>query len=635
MPNDPRKTALGLLALMLTACGSGDETGGPDEHGPCGAGEVTHPAGGCCPAGTTAHDDGSCRPAGVPPDQCAPGFVADGEDGCVAVLPAEPCADGWMALPGEDTCREVAPCGDGVWGDIPVEATTQHVDAAYAGGSSDGSAERPWTRIQQGVVAAAPGAIVAIAAGQYVEHVLVEDKAVRLWGRCPSLVEIVGVATDPSTVLVLPGADGTEVRDLAIRGPQAGLLMSGVHDVLAARLWLHDLGSRGIDVEDTLGTTSATVRDTLVERSRVLGFYVGASELLIERSVIRDIRSAPGGSGGRGFSIEPLPGDPKRSNVTVRGSLFDGCREAGGLAHGSDVVLADTIIRQTQPSDLGAGGVGLAFITDEQTGFLPGAALSRVVIEDSREIGLWLDGAAVSMEYSVVRRTTANSEGNHGRGMAVQQDFTTLEPTRLQMQSSLVEDNQELGIFVGGSEATFTEVAVRATTFDTTALKGMGIALMPGMGQLPARLVLRGSEIVGSHAFGIQVYGSELLMERTLVSEVHPGGADTFGDGISVASEPDLPGSAELADSLVARGARAGSSNFGSTVGLRNVRFDCNTIQLNGESSYTMLGVTQALPFSYADHGGNVCGCGDQLEPCAARSTGLAPPEPVGSGEPL
>ena len=50
--------------------------------------------------------------------------------------------------------------------------------------------------------AAAPGAIVAIAEGTYAGDLVVGGKAVRLWGRCPSLVSIEGVDTVGATIEV-------------------------------------------------------------------------------------------------------------------------------------------------------------------------------------------------------------------------------------------------------------------------------------------------------------------------------------------------------------------------------------------------------------------------------------------------
>lgn len=61
---------------------------------------------------------------------------------------------------------------------------TVYVDDAYAGGANDGSESRPWTTIQQAIDAAADGAVIAIAEGSYVADVEIDNKRVRLWGRC-------------------------------------------------------------------------------------------------------------------------------------------------------------------------------------------------------------------------------------------------------------------------------------------------------------------------------------------------------------------------------------------------------------------------------------------------------------------
>src|SRR6185295_2136968 len=102
----------------------------------CAPGEATLEDGTCEPAGLPsdapcapgewARDDGTCAAAGVPPEGCAAGFQHDGKDACEPILPAAPCSPGEMAVPGETTCHEVAPCGAAPWGAIPVDAATEY-----------------------------------------------------------------------------------------------------------------------------------------------------------------------------------------------------------------------------------------------------------------------------------------------------------------------------------------------------------------------------------------------------------------------------------------------------------------------------------------------------------------------------
>ena len=169
-----------LSGWLATGCTSATN-GGDEEPDPPTPTPVTCQAGELLVTGDTGEP--SCLPAGIP--SCAAGFVGDDTGGCVAILPNTACASGTMALPGETACRPVTPCGEGTWGEIPVDAGTRHVDPSF-GGLGDGSAGAPYTTIAAAVAAAPPGALIALAAGDYHEQVRVE-KPLTLWGRCPDL----------------------------------------------------------------------------------------------------------------------------------------------------------------------------------------------------------------------------------------------------------------------------------------------------------------------------------------------------------------------------------------------------------------------------------------------------------------
>src|SRR5262245_45096822 len=131
------------LCAALCACSDGEESEAIVEAPPpaaCGASEIALP-------------DGGCIQPGVPVAGCAPGFAHTDDGGCEAVLPAEPCPPGYLAVPGDSSCRQVAGCGREPWGDIPLEPSTQFVDQSHSGTLSDGSIDSPWTRIQDAIVA--------------------------------------------------------------------------------------------------------------------------------------------------------------------------------------------------------------------------------------------------------------------------------------------------------------------------------------------------------------------------------------------------------------------------------------------------------------------------------------------------
>jgi len=315
-----RATAATLVMLSLMGCGSGDETT-DQPPGECAAGEWRGDDGVCVAAGLPPdmpcapaewlRDDGVCVPAGVPSDGCGVGFVHDGDRGCDPVLPAEACAPGFMAVPGETSCHEIAPCANGKWGDIPVEPNTEYVDASYAGLDSDGTALKPWTTIQDGVDAAASGAIVAIAAGSYVEDVTVLGKTLRVWGVCPALVEVVGTGNKPIAMAVFNGSHDSEVRALAVRGARIGMGVTGSLDVLFERVWVHDTIDDGFTAQDVNGPASTTVRASLFESTN--GLSIAGADVTIEASVVRDGQPTALGS-GRGVAavVHPETGSPSK-----------------------------------------------------------------------------------------------------------------------------------------------------------------------------------------------------------------------------------------------------------------------------------------------------------------------------------
>src|SRR6185369_521075 len=98
------------LAFVMAGCGPHEGAGPADAgRGACPPGELQLDDGRCqpaglpldmqCPPGETPLDNGGCQPAGVPPEACGQGFEPDGQGGCNAILPPDPCPPGLMAVP--------------------------------------------------------------------------------------------------------------------------------------------------------------------------------------------------------------------------------------------------------------------------------------------------------------------------------------------------------------------------------------------------------------------------------------------------------------------------------------------------------------------------------------------------------
>ena len=555
------------LGLAL-ACGHHGSTG---THADAGNGDDAGATG--CSSGQVTLDDGGCQPAGVPAAMCAKGFASDGNGGCNAILPPQKCPKGQMAVPGDTACHDVAPCASGNWGSIPVDATTQYVDASYAGGGSDGSQGKPWTKILDALIAAKSGAIVAIAAGSYGEAVTFQNKPVRLWGRCPKQVEIASADETQPTLLVLPGSDGSEVHNLAMSGAAPGVVVLGAKGLVLQGVWIHDTAFRPVAVQDSMGASSVTVRGSLLEGGHQEGIYVYGSTATIEASVVRDTQPASDGSSGRGVEVDDDQAKSARGNATIRGSLVEGNHEVGIWAAGSDVDIEATEIRDTLPQQSDQfSGFGIEIGADIHSRVASSATLNGVVAENNRTVGILFGSSKANVQATVARGTlprAADQQG--GLGISIEDDPRVGTSANVVIQTSLVELNTLSGINVTGSQAMITSTIVRNT-----------------------------------HA---------------------RAGDGAFGDGLSVLLDPrmpSLPTSAGVSGSFVQNSARAGISSFGAQVNLDTTSFDCNGIDLDGE----MQGDT-AYGFDLSG-GGDVCGCDGGTGDCQVLSSGLTPPQSVG-----
>ena len=577
-----------MLATVLagTACGADEDVpattsgtagaagaGGSGAQGGCGPGALEVdgtcvpaglPTGGCAP-GEVSDEAHGCQPAGVPPASCGQGFEADGEDGCRPILPELPCASGTLAWPGETSCHEVAPCADGIWGDIPVEASTEHVDGSYGGADSDGTPIRPWTTVQQAVDAAEPGAIVALAAGSYVGGVLVAGKPVRLWGRCPGLVAIVGAGG--AVLEIGEGADGTEIHDLALTG-QVGWAAVPVHDALEAsfdRIWLHDpAGSRGFDVTEGEGSPSVTITRSLIERASVTAIMIWGATGAVEQTVVRDTQPGPTSGVGRALNVSVNSATGTPSTASVHSALFEGSHGMGVGVFSSAVELDSVLVRDTSPDldTLQASGTGIA--VEAAAGFdEPTSVVVRgSVVETSTRFGLYAYGASATIEGTVIRDTRPGEpDGTQGYGLLVEAREEPPLPASATVRFSLIERSCQEGIVVLGSTLELEGVRVRDTlprAVDETL--GLGLYAGPIAGGVRPTVGLHGCAIEGSRAAGMYVTGADATLEDSVVRTTAPElAADEYGHGIDCGGEAATgPGKLVLRRSLVEDAFEAG-----------------------------------------------------------------------------
>ncbi len=543
-----RYVAAAALLLLSACAGSPPDTppdAGPDAGSGCAPGELALDGGACqpagvpdgaapCPPGEAPLDGGSCQPAGVPADACEEGFVFK-DDICEPVLPPTSCLAGTMAVPGETSCHEVAPCGAGVYPSVPAGATVVYVDASYVG-VSNGMAATPWTGVQEAINTAPNDAIIAIAEGIYPENVSVSGKTVHLLGLCPEKVEIVGQGKPSATLFIGKGANGSEIRGIAIQGPTTGLTLSGSKGVVLDQLWIHGTLGRGVDIEDTLGASEATMTHSLVEGASDLGVYVSGSHVTLDGSVVRSTKPVSG-KGGRGLSIRQKDTEGTRANVTIRRSVVTGNTDAGIRVLDADVDIVGSVVSDTLPlagSALVTGiGVGAQRFADDGPGEGPIVKIRGSSIERNTMAGVHAARATVMLDASVVRDTKGVA-GAAGAGIWGEDGLPSGVPAALTLTRCVVQGNVDVGVSLLGSKATLSSTIVRDNKPALDGASGWGLRVFNDRDTgTRSTLGLAGSVVAHNVGEGVFMRASDATIESSVVRDTQlQAVTKRFGRGV-------------------------------------------------------------------------------------------------------
>ncbi|MFZ5443185.1 MAG: right-handed parallel beta-helix repeat-containing protein [Myxococcota bacterium] len=348
-----------------------------DVSTPCAAGFERDPSGWGCVASLAACDAGAISVPGegctaVGWSTCPAGFTHDGWS-CEPTLPATACTGATRAALGASSCVPVGDCA----ATFPPTAATLFVDATLDGGDAT-----HFATITAALAAAPAGATIAIAPGTYREA-LTPTRAVKLVGRCPAQVQLIG-----SPAVFANGVAGVEVEGVTIR-----------ESLLAARV---ELGGQ------------LTLRHAVLEANQRSAVQVldPGSRATLEDVVVRDTQPDPSTQTfGQGVAAS------FGAQLTLTDVELSGNRETSLFLDRAQTTatVTRTVISNTLPrASTGRLGWGV--------GVQRGAALTaeRVVVQDSRTSGLVVSVApsTATLTDSLVRRTAAGLD-NTGQPSAV------------------------------------------------------------------------------------------------------------------------------------------------------------------------------------------------------------------------
>ncbi|MBI2393954.1 MAG: DUF1565 domain-containing protein [Deltaproteobacteria bacterium] len=459
-----------------------------------------------------------------------------------------------------------------------------------------------------------------------------------------------------------------------VHGSDAVLEQTVIVDTKPRVSGVYGVGLNALGYSDAkLPRGRTTLRDSWISGSSYAGILVGGVPVIVERSVVRDTKPQPSRPAARGVVVQEHPGSKLRGELVMRSSVVERNVEIGVVASSSSVTVEDSIVRTTVPRADGTLGIGVVGQISSGRDDPPEIKLVRTLVDDNRELGVYGNGALITLDGCTVRRTRPAKTG--GWGVHLVRDDKNGVDGELVVTGSVIEDNVESGVFTyqtkatiagslvravgAGSEAvtascvaargtdaargTLTvkssviedcedtavlsmgaRVILEATTIRrprpraSTGLHGTGIVLYLTDDGVPSDGVLRGSLLEDASGAAVIIGGSTTIIEDVLVRDVRPEPAtSTFGDGVVVRARGGVRGSLTLRRSTVLRASRAAVAVFGSDAVIGASKLWCASFAIDAETS------DEQSP-ALIDEQGNVCGCGEPGR-CVAVSAKLAP----------
>ncbi|MFH2009883.1 MAG: right-handed parallel beta-helix repeat-containing protein [bacterium] len=326
---------------------------------------------------------------------------------------------------------------------------------------------------------------------------------------------------------------------------------------------------RGIEAQCSSNGACGSLRvvSSLVSGNRDSGIYVSGPDAEVSATVVRDTLPLEiDGTGGQGINAHCNTAGACGS-VQVSSSLISGNRDNGVLSFGVDAELTDTVVRDTLPqeSDLTAGwGINAQCYSASECGSL---RVSSSLIKGNRDVGIFASGLGAEIIDTVVRDTLAEeSTGRSGRGINVQVASATVRGS-LWVESSLVWGNRDIGIMVFGADTEITSTVVRDTLAEeSTGTGGRGLVVQcdPAFNACGSLQVFS-SIVYGNTELGIQTTGFDAEITSTVVRDSLPNQlTGLLGHGIATQCyDVGACGSLRISSSIVANNRDVGIASVG------------------------------------------------------------------------
>jgi len=296
-----------------------------------------------------------------------------------------------------------------------MTAATWHVDGRNSSGTMDGTATYPFTTIEAALNAATSGDAILVAAGNYMENVVIDDKRITLRGGYPGAdgaaysdgaggdfsdqepaVHVSHIqAMDTAAVILLrfTEASGSVIDGFTLSGGAHGILLD------TAVTWPH--------IADLVISRNRIENNGVMDvQHRGGGLSITGPGHVIEDNVIRNNMS------GRGAGMTIFGEDIEVVRNTIEDNIsYDD--HGGGIYQGGTVLIRENIIRGNRTGeDLGYGWGGGVLILGTAT-----MRFNRILENHAPSIGggVFVDeGGTATMAHELIYGNTTDGAGGAG-----------------------------------------------------------------------------------------------------------------------------------------------------------------------------------------------------------------------------
>lgn len=496
---------------------------------------------GVCPEGWDEATDGEHR-------YCLPRVAAD-------------CPVGTMPVIGQSDC--VAICDDAE----PSE------EAIVVDVAADGD-------LQTAIDAAPDGAVIRLAAGEYVP-VTLADREITIVGACPGEAALDGLSIDGGAVT----ARGIAVRDAA------GWAVSVTGNGHLAATRLHITGGDPAEAMGGLfltGTAAVSLIDCAIETVSHVGIRAAGESVTLnaERLLVRGVTSDATVDRGKGAELN----DGARATLTE--TLIDTCTYGGLSVSGVDgaagaALSADLlVVRGIRSSpNTGKWGYGIAAIDQFELG------LARTLVADNRAFGIAAMGVeekrlgTVELSQVLILDTRASvaAENYPPRGLDIDNGVTA------SLERVAVLRSENVGVMLMGPLSAAVPLTVTAHDLAVSDTVEEPVGLIDGQGIVllnETEVTLERVLIENSRTFGMLVsvyeagdYTTRLTATDLTVRDTRP---QAFDDGAGIGIGIYRHGEVTLERALVADNRTAGLLLYGDESGVCDVALRAKDLTVRG-----------------------------------------------------